>query len=362
MKLQPEISRPLSALLPVVLFGLMLILNGSPLFAAPLPKRSLKICVAPDAPPEIQSAAQAVLKAVGTQPLLQVMAKDGVPQSLSDSTALAVAKPEERAYSHIIAIGLPGDPLIRMAWQREAKVEAGGFYIFGWGHLTGDVGYIESDRNPFLHGSAIGIAPFETEIVTITGATPRGVELATEAFLKTGLVNGMVAAPGWKRPQTSLLDRDPVQTAPPEWIPTTAGTMKRIAVTAGGEDEYRGVLEDAGVEPQEIWRTKYFAEGGWDGAGMKMAFENYEAGLHRRASGNTLWTARFASTQEADVALRAISREAKFQPKGSVWYGAQPGYFKGSLGEIALWKHGEWLLMSTLPKGETDALIGAMHE
>jgi hypothetical protein len=185
---------------------------------------------------------------------------------------------------------MPDDPLIQAAWQREARIIPGGFYIFGFGHLRGDVGYLESDHNPFLHGAAIVKAPFETQVITLTGSTPAGVELAVRAFLRQGLVNGVVAAPGFQRPDKALLDRDPL---PPDfklpvWTPLHVGDLPQIGLIQASEDEYRGVLEDTGVVPQVIWRWKYHRRGSWDGAGAERAYDHYAAGLHRRAYGDTL--------------------------------------------------------------------------
>ena len=333
----------------------------------PAPVRSLKICVAGEADPEIQRAAQTVLAAVATQPLLQAMAKENAPHGLTDTKSLANGKPEERAYSHLVVIGLPDDPLIRLLWQREARIENGGLYIFGWGHLRGDLGYVESARNPFLHSEEIPSVPFETEVVTLTGTTLEGIAAAVRSFLKTGMFNGVVAGPHWMRGQGNLLDRDPVQpdTVLPTWVPSTIGTMKRIGTLAGSEDEYRGVLADSGVEPQEVWRVKYLGNDDWDcGADYKSkAAALFEAGLHRRASGNTLWIARFTSSQEAGICLHKIAAGAKFQGIGAVWYGERPGFSKGpSFGPVALWQRGDWLLMSTLPAAETSVLSATLHD
>ena len=322
------------------------------------PQRGLKICVAADAPEAVRRAAQEVLAAADTHPLLKVMAANRAPRELTDSKTLAAAQPQERAFNHLILVGLPDDPMIRAAWQHEARAETGGFTVFGWGNLRGDIGYLESDRNPFLHGVAIPSAPFETEIVTLCGSTPQGVALAVRAFLDKKLVNGVVAARGWTRPQTTLLDRDPLAPdfALPD-VPSNAGESRLIGLTAGGEDEYRGVLEDVGVAPLQIWRAKYFRDGAWDGAGAAKAFDHYAAGLHRRAYGSTLWMARFASTEQAAAAAPKIAAAAKLILKNGVWTGAQPPYGTGdSSGPLRLWTRGDSVWMSTLAAADTGAL------
>jgi hypothetical protein len=329
------------------------------------PARSLKICVATDADPEIQTAAQAVLAAVATQPMLSAMSKESAPRELTDTKALLNGPVGDRAYSHLVVIGLATDPLIQTLSQRESRLEDGGIYVYGWGHLRGDIGYIESARNPFLHSADIPSIPFETEVVTLTGTTPKGVQAAVDSFLKHGVFNGVVGAPGWSRGKANLLSRDPLSpdAGPPAWIPATAGAMKSIGVISGSEDEYRGVLENAGAEPLEIWRVKYLGDTTWDVAGdfRSCGAVLFESGLHRRASGNSLWLARFASPDEAVASMKKIAAANHFVEKDNVWYGTRPGFSKGpSFGPIALWQHGDWLLMSTLPAEETGELSAAL--
>lgn len=324
-------------------------------------ERSLKIVVDSSAPPEVRQAAREVLAAVGRSPLLRAMAGGGsAPTEVTDSHALAAAPFEERAYSHLVLVGMPGDPMVKQAWQREALAREGGMSVFGFGDLVGEIGYIESDRNPFLHGREVRQAPFEAEVVTITGVTPAAVRLATRFFLEKGIVNGVVAAPGWRRGESALLERPPLQwnTPTPE-APAAAGEWTRIAMTQAAEEEYRGVLADVGVAPEEIWRFKYYKPGVWDGTGARMAFDHYSAGLHRRAYGNTLWMARFASEEEAAAAASRIATAAALRADGGRWQGKQPPYGtqKESSGDLALWRHGQTVFMSTLPHDVTAVLI-----
>jgi hypothetical protein len=327
------------------------------------PARGLKICVSSDAPGPVRQAAEAVLQAAKTHPLLAVLSGSrAAPTGLTDTRSLLAAKPGARAYDHLVLIGLSDDPLIRAAWQREARAEKDGFYVFGFGHLTGDIGYIESDRNPFLHGRAIPKAPYETQVVTITGSTPTGVALAADAFLKWGLVNGTIAGAGWKRAKSGLLDRDPLLPGfdPPGWLAAQAGEARRIGLSQAGEDEYRGVLADVGVEPLEIWRVKYYVPGVWDAAGAANSFDTYAAGLHRRAYGNTVWCARFSSPAQAGAAAAKIAGAAKLKATSQGWAGAQPPYGPQaeSPGPLTLWEQGDWLLMSTLSAENTKTLRG----
>jgi len=333
-------------------------------------ERTLKIVVDTAAPAEIRQAAQEILTGIGRSPLLTVMAGEGAPPSaVTDSKALAAAPFGERAYSHLVVVGLPDDPMVAQVWQREAAVRDGRLFIFGFGHLLGGVGYIESDRNPFLHGREVKRAPFEAEVVTITGLTPAAVGLAAKAFLEKGIVNGVVAAPGWRRGESALLERPPLEWKTPiPDSPAIAEGWTRIALTQAAEEEYRGVLADVGIAPGEIWRVKYYRPGVWDGAGAEKAFAHYSAGLHRRASGNTLWMARFPSEADADSAAPKIAIAAGLQQEGARWRGKQPpsGFGGGSRneapGELSLWQRGRWVYMSTLPQNATEALARAVKQ
>jgi hypothetical protein len=323
---------------------------SAPVHAEP-PTRPLLICVAADAPPLVRQSADDILKAASSSPLMSTLAAQGA--SIADSATL-VGDPKKKAYAHLILVGLPNDPLIQLAWQREALVEGPGMYVFDFGHFTGNIGYIESDRNPFLHSFVVKVAPYEAEAITITGTTPEGVAAATQAFLTKGLINGVVDGGAWQRPRTSLLDRDPLPAnfTLPAFVPATAGDATLIAVTQGGESEYRGVLQDAGVEPQELWRFKYYLPGAWDAADGVNALQNYLAGLHRRAFGNTLWAARFANAAEAGAAMAKIGEAAHLQLHGDKWVGkvapTTPKMPPTTVQPRILWQHQEWLLMSTL--------------
>jgi hypothetical protein len=317
------------------------------------PQRGFQICVAADAPPQIVDAAKEILSQ-SQHSLIKALAENGAP-SLADTRQLARNNYQQVLYSHLILIGLPDDPMIQAAWQREARTEEGGFYIFGYGHLRGDIGYIESDRSPFLHSAYVPQAPFEAEVVTITGSTPRGVSLAVDAFLQRSLVNGVVAAPGWSRPAVSLLDRDPLQPGftTPSIAEQKMDDLDLIGWTQASEDEYRGVLADCGEMPEAIWRAKYYKRGNWDSTGAAGSFDNYVAGLHRRAYGNTLWMAQFSSSQSASAAAPKIAGAARLQRFApEQWKGDQISYANNAYpgeskvqGSLMLMRSGSWVLM-----------------
>lgn len=320
------------------------------------PKRGLRFAIDSRCSADVHLASQQLVASVAMHPLLSVMAGRGRPALIEMSQLLA--RPDELAYNHVILIGRPDHPLLTVASQREARFSPGGVYVFGFGAFRGDCGYIESDRNPFLHAARISSTPYETELITITGTSDPGILLALEAFTQRSLINGVVAKQGWQRTENTLLDRDPL---PPSFaFPTLAPTQlvgyTRIGITQAAEDEYRGVLADTGFAPQLIWRAKYYRPGAWDAEGAAAAFDAYSNGLHRRAYGSTLWLAKFADSSQAAAAAPKIAIAASLsQDQANLWTGAQPAYANGtypgehkSSGLLSLAQHGAWLMMTTL--------------
>jgi hypothetical protein len=322
--------------------------------AAVPPSRRLLVYVDPNLAAPIRDSAQKIVQ--GTQPLIRELSEGDAPL-LAGSSDLARNNFEQLWFNHLILVGLPNDPIIRAAWQREARFEQGESYIFGFGHLRGDIGYIESDRSPFLHSAYVRQAPFETQVITITGSTPSGIRVALDAFLQKSLINGVIAAPGWVRGKPCLLDRDPLAPgdAPPD-APERMGDLSLIGWTQAAEDEYRGVLADCGVSPSAIWRAKYYRRGFWDSPGAAGSFDNYAAGLHRRAYGNTLWLAKFSSEAEASFATKRIGAAAHLPSSGAErWEGNQLSYANNQYpgeskiqGSLTVTRSGQWVQMCAL--------------
>jgi hypothetical protein len=329
------------------------------------PQRGVLLCFAASASPVVAEAAKSMVNAVG-HPVLQAMGGAGAIKTV-DSRRLLHGDARELAYNHLILVGAPDDPLIAAAWQREARLDAGGMYCFGFGHLKGDLGYLESGRNPFLHSQATARAPFETQVVTLSGTSPAGIQLAVQAFLDASLVNGIVAHDGWTRPRTSLLDRDPLPAGlkVPTLAPEHVEGQTRLAYTQAGEDEYRGVLEDTGFAPRAIWRVKYFKPGNWDAQGQAGSWDNYAAGLHRRSYGNTVWLAQFSTPAEASVAAPKIAAAAHLTKSGDEWSGPQPPYANNKYageqavpGTFRMKQASDWVMLTAMQtrfKSATEA-------
>ncbi|MDE1178845.1 MAG: hypothetical protein PW789_19900 [Edaphobacter sp.] len=335
--------------------------QGQPQAANTNPEnRGLLLYVDPRLGAEAQAYRRNIEAASQQHPLLGILAGGRQILQIQSPT------PQQLAYNHVLLVALPDDPLLVQAWQREAAIQPASrsIYAFGFGHLQGPIGYLESDRNPFLHAAAIIKSPYECEWVSLTGTDRAGVGLAVDAFLKQGLVNGLVAAPGWKRTEPTLLDRDPL--APgfvaPAILPETIGSLRRIALTQVAEDEYRGALADGGVMPLSIWQAKYYEKGQWDSAGQIASLYQYATGLHRRAYGNAVWAARFSSAAEAAQAAPRIAAAAKLKPAGSShWTGDLPRYAWGmpvmgdgdSTGTLELRLDGDSVLLIALARRMT---------
>jgi hypothetical protein len=299
-----------------------------------------------------------------SNPLIAALASGRDIQPLDPNLAGAQLS-NQLAYNHVILIGAADDPLVQQAWQMEASISQGSLYVFGYGNLQGSLGYIESDRNPFLHASNVPKAPYECELITITGTNIAGISLAVDSFLGHGLVNGVVGSPGaWERGPETLLDRDPLPAdfTIPAAIPAVLGSMKKIAVTHATEDEYRGVLADTGQEPVSMWRAKYHRAGQWDGAGAVSSFNNYAAGLHRRAYGNAVLLVTFESEALASSSAPLMAKAANLAHANSTWKGGLKQYAWGldSMGDSAqpgsleLMIDGRYVLLKSQLGGRTN--------
>jgi hypothetical protein len=301
--------------------------------------------------------AQQVRSALGTSPMLKALSS-GIPIRQLDPSVPAAEVASQLAFNHVLLIARSDDPLLQQAWQREAVISHNSIYVFGFGNFIGSLGYIESDRNPFLHAANIPKAPFECELISVTGTDNKAIGLAIDAFLNQSLVNGIIAQSGeWRRGSATLLDRDPLIPSfrLPSIIPSSLGSLRLIASIQASEDEYRGVLADTGIEPLSIWRAKYYEPGQWDGAGEVSSFHNYAVGFHRRAYGNMVWAARFASDAVALSVAPLIAKAAQLSVEASRWRGTLPQYAWGlpvmgdgpQTGITELWVDGPYVLMAS---------------
>ncbi len=351
------------------LSALVLTLAGS-ISALAEPTRGLKIVCSENAPAAVKEQAERLLAAEGHS-TLEILSDGNPPTGITSTQELANAPVEDRAFDNLILVGMPDDPLIAKAWAQEADIQGDEAYVFGFGHLQGDIGYIESNRNPFLHGRAIEQTPYETQSVILTGTSPAGIRLAVDAFLQGQMTNGVIAGPGWKRGETTILDRGPLTperlAEPLVPLPKEVGDWKMLGMSLCSEDQYRGVLATTNDMPEQMWRVKYYQPGEWDGVGLEHAFDHYSAGLHSRAYGNAILMVQFASEDEAASALKSMRGPAGCRKQeGQFWVGDQRPYFNARRvgesevpGPFAMWTEGRWVLFSSLPQEANEAIAAA---
>lgn len=333
-------------------------------------KRGLLIVCSSHADQTIANAAQKLRQRVSDHPLMRVL-KGSVDVRVIDSEQLLKTDSKMRALNHLVILGTFDDPMVKALWQYEFKaIDGNQLYIYGFGNLQGDIGIITSDRNGFMHSPLIKTTPYETQAVILTGQTPAGVLNAVERFSRDALINAVTATASWKRTTPTLLDRDPLtgQSNPPRSIPNELAGRQRIGWSQASEEEYRGVLEDAGVQPESIWRAKYHKPGDWDGVSFEYVIGNYLNGLHRRAFGQTLWIAKFKDTtvaQSAATHMASANRMKHLDPfyQGSIqmpykeWQTAQIKTVK-----LRLWQSGQYVLISSLNDVSNDQLLAIKPE
>jgi hypothetical protein len=188
--------------------------------------------------------------------------------------------------------------------------------------------------------------------------------MAANAFLKQGLTNGVIAGDGWMRTDKTILDSEPLEPdfTAPAVLPDRIGPWQLVGLTQCPEPDYRGVLSQTGVEPLEMWRSKYYKPGQWDLSGSKNSYVSYLNSLHRRAYGNSLLVMRFADEQTAQQAAGRIASGARLKNRrGNMLTGVQPipsskGFRDpGNPSEatwkapFSVWSAGQWVYLSSLP-------------
>jgi hypothetical protein len=261
--------------------------------------------------------------------------------------------------------------LLTKTWGYEATIDESKqtAYSLGCGYLKGDVGWVESTWNPFLHSLRIASAPEDTVLVKITGTSEAGVEAALQAF-QGGLLNGFVVAGSFTRPQTTLLDLDPLSDPAPGPLPAQLTIGSADAYLAGwtqppGQD-YRAVLESGGIEPVKMWRYKYLATGMLE----EKPIVRWLGGVNARAFGNAIDIIQCHSPDEAAVAAQQLSqmrcKDLAFQPVSvsgtdKAWSCPQaPDESMESTWNVLVTSSGPYLFLSTLPPEATSTVIAAV--
>lgn len=332
--------------------------------------RQLYICTEPGQSEVIQNAVRDFTARAESVPLFKAMRRggdlDGVAAKTS-SSLLATAAYNDAAHNHLMVVGLRSkDPLLDKIWGFTATIteKSQDVYSLGWGAMHGDIGWIECDRNPFLHSRKIKNAPEDTIIVKISGTTDAGVLAALKAFEK-GMLNGWVPAGPITRPKTTLLDLDPVVEPPPFPLPSEIKMDGKPVWFAGWTqipaNEYRAILEVGGVEPKRVWRVKY-----WTPQLLEQApIVRWVGGPHSRGFGSAMTIAEFETERAASQTAVRSAREKfkKITVEGLVqaWEGpmaTDEELMNHPVWQVVVTRAGRFLFVSTLSR-EGTAQIAA---
>jgi hypothetical protein len=274
--------------------------------------RNIEICTSQQASDGIKKGAADLVSGAGNVPLFKALIAAGDANSIVSKTSEGLMDPKafnEAAHNHLVVIGLASqDSLLQKIWGYTTTIDEGkkSVYAEGWGYMSGDIGWVESDRNPFLHSQRIRTVPEDTIIVKISGTSEAGVLAALTAF-QGGLLNGFVVSGAMLRPQTTLLDLDPQPAPAPFTLPATVQTDGKTATLAGWSEvpaaEYRGVLEKSQIEPKCMWRYKYLNQGILE----QRPDIRWLGSVHSKAFGNAVDVIQFNSEQEAQQAASSLA-------------------------------------------------------
>jgi hypothetical protein len=337
--------------------------------------RAILICTSSQLSPELRKAVDDFTSHGSDVPLFKALISGNEATGVEVQASLDLMDPKAyntAAHNHLVVIGLQSqDTLLAKVWGYNASIDESKqtAYSLGWGYMKGDIGWVESDWNPFLHSQRIKTAPEDTVTVKITGTTEAGVAAALKAF-HGGMLNGFVVAGTLTRPQTTLLDMDPSTDPAPGTLPAQITIGTATATLAGWtqvpQQEYRAVLESGGVEPEKMWRYKYLATGILE----EKPIVRYLGGVSHMAFGNAIDIIKCHSAEDASSAAQHLSQ---ISYKGSAFTstslsGGQPAWqcpqatdeSMEATWNVIVTSSGPYLFLSTLPSEGTSAVIAAV--
>lgn len=336
------------------------------------------VCVAENAPQSLHKAAREMVGKPETVPLLRALLNSGAAtgvQAISSEEVLKNLRDDRNyhraAFNHLLVIGLPqDDPLLQMCMDHTVRLVQEGkeFFATGYGEFSGDIGWLECERNPFAFSQRIADAPATTLFISITGTSENGV-LAALTHFRSGLLNAAVAGKNVRRTRESILDGK--LDAPPPPLPVLRGcaTLPGGLILAGwtqpGEDEYRALPDYNAPEPERLWRLKWLAPGAL--AGVQLWHWNNSP--HRKAFGNAVNIAKFASEQAAQEAFGALAglrqkdQESTFAGRPALLIPVAEDMRKGGeKADIVIVRQADMLLFSTLPEDAFARFIAALEK
>jgi len=324
------------------------------------------VCMGAQASPDLQQTVTEFIARAPEAPLFKALHSAGGSSVITAQSGEELLDPkalDRAAHNHLMVIGLPSDPLMKKVLGYTVGIDESKKQLqsLGWGRLEGDIGWIESDRNPFLHSRKFKSAPEGTLLVKISGTSEAGIKAALQAFEK-GMLNGIVPAGSFSRPSTTLLDLDPLVEPVPVNLPREIDLKGQTGYLAGWSqipaNEYRAVLEATGREPLHIWRYKYLAPGFL----KEKSIERWLAGPHRQAFGNAFEIMEFRDETEASQAMLKMARE-NFKPitlegisKAKEGPQATDEIVEKPIWNVIVAATGRYVVLSTLPPEATSKL------
>lgn len=256
------------------------------------------------------------------------------------------ARTAENKAAHFISVGKINSMFLHTGltfsfWAKATPAE-NKLYVYGFGDFTGNVGYIESGRNPYPFTETETVKPYRNWI-RISGLTDKGVKLAADAFLNRGILNGVITD-NEQVPEGMLPDKHAFpggclrkSDTPPSLAPLKVANARLVGWTQPNETVYLGLMEmiDLPESPQRLmpvrmWRAEYFLPSGPEGL-----FDS----LHRIGTERELLLAQFARPSEAKEALERLRRARssdRWVKKGDVWVGRR----------VSARVSGQWLILS----------------
>jgi hypothetical protein len=331
--------------------------------------RAILVCVAAGAAPALHDAAQSLITDADRIPLFAALRQTqgaGMPVLIDSATLMdEKAAWNKAAFNHLVVIGIPGrDTLLDKVWGYDTRIDvlARSTWMEGYGHLTGELGLVACDRNPFLHSPRIERSDVDTCLVTLSGTSEGAVVAAVSAF-RGGLANGLVPVGRLERPQATILDLDPSPELPPAMIGLPGHALFAGWTQCAG-NEYRAVLDAGEHEPQRLWRLKWLLPGSLDGMGGKP----WVSGMHRLAFGNAADIARFPDAATAAHVAAAIATAARGTSMPAIageaaWQLDAPTdevVVQGTVRSTIVTSQRAYLIMATLTREQIMALADAV--
>lgn len=251
--------------------------------------------------------------AAGTAPLLQALQAVGSAERPKILAGLESAPAKQmdwmvQADEHLVIVGTPAEGEIAKlvkGYTYGLDCRKKELFRLGLGRFRGDIGIVETAFNPWLYSDRVNDTLKSTLMVRISGTTPKGVALAAEAF-ERGLINGVVLGKGAVRTETSILDLEVSDEAPPSDLLERFGGGAGLIYAGWTQcpaQEYRAYLDWGAVhEPLRVWRLKYLASDSLDSA-SGATWANSPLPM---AFGNAVTIASFAESSDAAAVRDAI--------------------------------------------------------